>query len=238
MRNIEPDFSESNKSEQENWLSAFPQLAGIDDAAWLSARRAAKMMVIPKNTVLMRQGESSQGFTLFVQGSTRVYERGENGREIALYRTQSGEMCLLTLINLLTDSTYTAEAASEEELHVVSIPLDNFQAALALSDGFRKVLFATLARRLSTLTHLVGRVAFQPLDLRLAELLNQLFHERKTNRLPVTHQKLAQDLGTSREVASRLLKHLEHLGHIRLHRGEIELLSQQGLARLAQETTK
>jgi CRP/FNR family transcriptional regulator, anaerobic regulatory protein len=155
---------------------------------------------------------------------------------LVLYRTQPGEMCLLTLINLLTDSTYTAEAASEEELQVVSIPLDPFRVALAQSDGFRQVLFKTLAQRLSTLTHLVGRVALQHLDLRLAQLLCQLFQERKTSRLSVTHHELAQYLGTSREVTSRLLKDIERQGYIHLFRGEIELLSPQGLARLSDAT--
>jgi len=181
----------------------------------------------------MRQGEFSQGFILYVHGSTRVYERTDNGREIALYRTWSGEVCLLTLINLLTNMTYTAEAVAEDELHIISIPLDSFRKALAGSEGFRNFIFSTLAQRLNDLTHLVGRVAFQRLDLRLAHLLSQLFRERKTTYLAMTHQKLAHELGTTREVASRLLKELEKLGHIRLHRGNIELLSSQDLDRLS-----
>lgn len=227
MHDTKPSTSE------DAWLTAFPKLAAISDDAWLEARRAAKQFVIPPDTIMMRQGQSSQGFVLFAKGSTRVYERAQNGREIALYRTQSGEMCLLTLINLLAETTYSAEAVTEDELQVVSIPLDNFHKALAQSVGFRQVLCATLVQRLNDLIHLVGRVAFQRLDLRLAQLLNQLFQERNTARLAITHQKLAQELGTSREVASRLLKELEKLGHIRLHRGVIELLSPQDLARLA-----
>lgn len=222
-----------NSQNEEAWLLAFPKLASIADDTWLAARRAAKVFVIPAGTIMMRQGESSQGFVLFAKGTTRIYERAENGREIALYRTQSGEMCLLTLINILADATYSAEAIAEDELHVVSIPLDNFHKALAQSEGFRQVLCATLARRLNDMIHLVGRVAFQRLDLRLAHLLNLLFRESKTPRVKVTHQMLAQELGTTREVASRLLKELEHRGHIRLHRGEIELLSPQDLARLS-----
>lgn len=218
---------------EETWLAAFPKLAGIHDDTWLSARRAAKVFVIPAGTIMMRQGESSQGFVLFAKGSTRIYERAPDGREIALYRTQSGEMCLLTLINILANTTYSAEAIAEEELHVVSIPLENFHKAVAQSEGFRQVLCATLALRLNGMIHLIGRVAFQRLDLRLAHLLNQLFQERETPRVKVTHQMLAQELGTTREVASRLLKELEHRGHIRLHRGEIELLSAQDLARLS-----
>lgn len=226
-------YDTEQSASEDAWLSSFPKLAEIGDETWLAARRAAKQFVIPPETIMMRQGQSSQGFVLFAKGSTRVYERAENGREIALYRTQSGEMCLLTLINLLADTTYSAEAITEDELHVVSIPLDNFHKALAQSEGFRQVLCATLVQRLNDLIHLVGRVAFQRLDLRLAQLLNQQFVERHSPRLAVTHQKLAQELGTSREVASRLLKELEKRGYIRLHRGAIELLSAQDLARLS-----
>jgi CRP/FNR family transcriptional regulator len=225
------DFEHS--APQDAWLSAFPDLAAIQDEAWLSARRAAKEFVIPAGTIMMRQGGSTPGFILFAKGSTRIYERAENGREIALYRTLPGEMCLLTLINLLADTTYSAEAMVEDELHVVRIPIENFREALTQSDGFRQVLCSTLVQRLNDLIHLVGRVAFQRLDLRLAQLLHQLFLARNATRLSVTHQKLAQELGTSREVASRLLKELEHQGYIRLHRGEIELVSVADLARLS-----
>jgi len=218
---------------QESWLLAFPNLGAIQDEVWLSACHAATELIVPAETVMLRQGERCQGFVLFVKGSARVYERAENGREIALYRTLPGEMCMLTLISLLADTTYSAEVVTEEELHVVSIPIEHFRTALTQSDGFRQVLCVTLVQRLNDLVHLVGRIAFQRLDLRLAQLLNQLFLARNTLRVLVTHQKLAHELGTSREVASRLLKELERLGYIRLHRGAIELLSPADLARLA-----
>ncbi len=215
------------------WLSAFPRLAGITDAAWLSASDAAQMMNFPAGTIMMRPGESSPGFILLAKGCVRIYERAQNGREIVLYRTQAGEVCLLTLANLLNNTTYSAEAIAEAEVHAIVIPLDDFHKAFAHSEEFRHVLFATLSQRLSGLMHLVGKVAFQRLDLRLAGLLNQLFDERKTTCLYVTHQELAHELGTTREVTSRLLKEFEHMGCIRLRRGAVELLSPQDLARLS-----
>ena len=216
-----------------DWLSAFPRLAAITDTAWVSASAAAQTLDFPAGTIMMRPGESSQGFILLAQGCVRVYERAQNGREIVLYRTQAGEMCLLTLANLLNNTTYSAEAVAEKEVRATIIPLDDFHKALAHSEEFRQVLFATLSQRLSNLMHLVGRVAFQRLDLRLAGLLNQLFQEGKTTRLQVTHQALAHELGTTREVTSRLLKEFERLGCIRLCRGSVELVSPQELARLS-----
>lgn len=215
------------------WLSAFPQLAAITDAAWLSASDAAQMMDFPAGTIMMRPGEASQGFVLLAKGCVRVYERAQNGREIVLYRTQAGEMCLLTLSNLLNNTTYSAEAVAQEEVRAIIIPLDSFHKAFTHSEAFRQALFATLSQRLSDLMHLVGKVAFQRLDLRLASLLGQLFDERRTTCLHVTHQELAHELGTTREVTSRLLKQLERLGCIRLRRGSVELLSSQDLSRLS-----
>ena len=226
-------MSGSAHSSTRDWLSAFPRLAAISDTAWLSSSEAAQTLDFPVGTIMMRPGESSQGFILLAKGCVRVYERAPNGREIVLYRTQAGEMCLLTLANLLNNTTYSAEAVVEKEVRATIIPLDDFHKALAHSEEFRQVLFATLSQRLSNLMHLVGRVAFQRLDLRLASLLNQLFQEHKTTRLQVTHQELAHELGTTREVTSRLLKELEHLGCIRLRRRSVELLSAQDLARLS-----
>lgn len=217
---------------QDFWLSTFPRLATITDPAWVSARASSQLFEFPQGTIMMRPGESSPGFVLIAKGCMRVYQRAQNGREIALYRTLAGEMCLLTLANLLNNTTYSAEAMAEEAVSAVVIPLADFQKALRDSEEFRLTLFAILSQRLSDMMHLVGRVAFQPLDMRLANLLGQLFEERKTTSLSVTHQKLAHELGTTREVTSRLLKEFEQLGCIRLYRGSIELLSAQDLALL------
>lgn len=214
------------------WLTVFPRLASITDPAWVAARTASQLYEFPQGTVMMRPGESSPGFVLIAQGCMRVYQRAQNGREIALYRTLAGEICLLTLANLLNNTTYSAEAMAEEAVKAVIIPLADFQKALKDSEEFRLALFATLSLRLSDMMHLIGRVAFQPLDMRLANLLGQRFEEDKTTSLRVTHQKLAYELGTTREVTSRLLKEFEQLGCIRLNRGSIELLSAKDLALL------
>ncbi len=215
------------------WLSAFPRLAEITDAAWVSALHAARVFVFPAGTILMRPAERSQNFMLLSKGSVRVYERAENGREIVLYRTHAGEVCVLTLASLFNGMVYSAEAVAEDEVQVVGIPIADFQNALAHSEAFRHAILSTLTQRLSDLMHLVGQVTFQRLDLRLACLLGQLFGEHHDQLLPITHQEIACELGTTREVTSRLLKEFERMGCIRLHRGSIELLSPHALARLS-----
>jgi CRP/FNR family transcriptional regulator len=215
------------------WLTVFPKLAEITDAAWHTARLATTVFAFPPGTVLMRPGDPIQGLMLLARGTVRVLERAENGREIVLYRAHAGELCILSLTHLFNLHSYVAEVISEDNVEIVSIPTIDFQNAFAHSAAFRQVIMCTLARRLSDLMHLVGQVTFQRLDLRLACLLGQLFGERGATRLSVTHQGLARELGTTREVTSRLLKEFERLGCIRLHRGSIELLSPHDLARLS-----
>lgn len=218
---------------QPSWLASFPELAGISDGAWLEALRMTTDTSVPSGTILIRRGDPCRNFVLVAEGTVRVYERSDTGREIVLYRVKAGEMCILTMTNLIEHTAYAAEAITEDCVKIASIPVPYFQNALACSEGFRNFIMATLARRVSVMMRLVEQIAFQRLDLRLACLLGQLFGSRHTSRLAITHQELANELGTAREVISRMLKEFEHMQCIRLHRGEIELVSQDALARLS-----
>jgi CRP/FNR family transcriptional regulator len=222
-------------SSASKWVSYFPGLADIRDEAWLEAQRAAREMVIPPRTVVIRRGDPCQNFLLLTRGTVRVYESSESGREIALYRTHGGDICILTLSNLLSGSDYAAEAVTEDEVGAIMIPMPFFQNAMAHSEAFRNFIMATLARRLSDVMRVVEQVAFQRLDLRLACLLGQLFERNKSAAISMTHEDLARELGTTRVVVSRMLKEFERMGCIRLQRGQIELLSSEALERLSRD---
>ncbi len=218
------------------WLFAYPVLAAIQDEAWLEARDAAKEMTISPGTVVIRRGDPCQNFLLVTRGTMRVYERSsESGREIALYRTCGGEICILTLSTLLAGADYAAEAATEDSVAAVAIPMRYFQNAMTRSEAFRNFIIATLARRLSDVMRVVEQVTFQHLDLRLACVLGQLFERNQSNTISMTHEDLARELGTTRVVVSRMLKDFERMGCIRLHRSSIELLSPEALARLSRD---
>ena len=217
------------------WLSAFPGLAAIQDEVWMQALRAAKEMVMPPGAVVIRRGDPCQNFLLVTRGTVRVYESSQSGREIALYRTGGGDICILTLSNLLAGTDYAAEAVTEDEVGAVMIPMPLFQNAMAQSEAFRNFIMATLARRLSDVMRVVEQVTFQRLDLRLACLLGQLFERNKSAAITMTHEELARELGTTRVVVSRMLKEFENMGCIRLQRGKIELLSSEALTRLSRD---
>ena len=218
------------------WFASFPGLAGVQDNAGLAALQAARVQHFPVGTEIVHSGDPCQSFILLARGVLRVYEAGEGGREIVLYRVRAGELCVLTLNNLLAATTYSAGAKAEEDVEVVMMPVTNFQDALARSEAFRTFVISTLSRRMGEVMALVEQVAFQRLDLRLACLLGQLFGQNHGAPLAMTHQALALELGSAREVVSRMLKEFERSGCIRLRRGVIELLSPEMLARLTCET--
>lgn len=220
---VEPDLS---------WLSEFPGLAGVQDPSGLAAIQAARRFQFPAGTEVVRGGDPCQSFVLLYRGVLRVYESDKSGREIVLYRVRAGDLCVLTLSTLMVRGHYAAGAKAEEDVEVVMIPMALFQKALDHSDAFRNFIITTLSRRMGEVMALVEQVAFQRLDLRLAGLLKQLFNQNQGAPLEVTHQALALELGSTREVISRMLKEFERNGCIRLRRGLIELLSTETLTRL------
>lgn len=229
--------SESSVAIDLPWIEIFPTLAAIRDKAGLDALRAARLVRFPAGTALMRHGVPCKAFVLLARGSVRIYQTGEDGREIVLYRARAGELCVLTLSDLAAARRYSANATAEEDVEIVHIPAEKFRDAMARSEAFRGYVLSSLAQRLGELMALVEQVAFRHLDLRLACLLGQLFGQRNTASLRVTHQELANELGTTREVVSRLLREFEAIGCIRLKRGEIELLSHETLSRLSCPTS-
>lgn len=215
-----------------SWLSEFPGLAGVRDSSGLDALQAARRVQFPAGTEVVRSGDPCQYFVLLSRGVLRVYESDKNGRELVLYRVRAGDLCVLTLSSIMASGSYTAGAKAEEDIELVMIPMAFFQKALSNSDAFRSFIITTLSRRMGEVMALVEQVAFQRLDLRLACLLGQLFEQSRGAPLEVTHQSLALELGSSREVISRVLKEFERNGCIRLSRGVIELLSREMLTRL------
>lgn len=217
------------------WLNSFPSLATITDAAWLNAVKAAKEFTLPPDTIVIREQQPCRDFLLVASGNVHIFKTAEDGREIMLYRTCSGETCILTLGTLFEGTDYSANAITSTEVRAIAIPAMHFHTAMAESSAFRSIILADLSRRMRELMGLVGHVAFDRLELRLSCLLGQLFGQGDTALLDITHEDLARRLGSTRVVVSRLLKDFEHMGCIRLQRGRIELLSSESLAQLSKK---
>src|SRR3990172_9051675 len=161
----------------------------------------AASMRLPAGTVVFDENQPCQGFPLLLSGSIRVIKAAANGRELQLYRVTPGESCILTSSCLLGHTRYHARGIAEQALEMVLLPAASFHALLGSHEAFRSYVFHLFSDRLTDLMQLVSAVAFQKLDQRLARLLIG-----KPSPIHATHQALADELGSAREIVSRLLK--------------------------------
>ena len=203
------------------WLGDFPQLAGIRDGIWADTLQAASSFAVPAGRSVFRPGELCQSFVFVTRGLIRVQKTVDAGREVLLYRVERGDICTLTLFSLLGNSVYSAEGVAETEVEGILISAAQFHRCLAECERFRQFIFSNLAQRLSSLMMLVEEVMFQRLDVRLARLLLDRSHGGASSIICARHSELAVELGSSREVVSRILKEFEHRGWLNLGRGRI-----------------
>lgn len=211
-----------------NWLERFPALKEIKSEGWERACSQAKVIDIPADQPVFHTGDSCRQFLLVIEGSVRVQKLSENGREILLYRVEAGQSCILTTACLLGNNNYQAEAVTETPVKAVVIPAQLFLHAMEDSESLREFVFSGYGQRLAELLMLIEAIAFGRLDCRLADYLLQ----RSGAPLKTTHQQIARELGSAREVVSRTLKEFERKGWVKLSRGEIEVLQPVPLQQL------
>ncbi len=211
------------------WLASYPELKEVADPVWLSVLAHMAPVYLPAGTVMLRASDSCQQFALLLRGTVRVFVQAATGREMVLYRLRPGELCILSLGSLLGRSPYPADVVAETDVRLVTLSAKQFRQVFEQSSAFREYVIAHLVRRLHETMRLIQEIAFERLDIRLACYLCQRFQEAGMSVLPITHQLLAAEIGTTREVASRMLKELERRGCVRLHRGRIELASETSL---------
>ena len=214
-----------------NWQQSFPHLSDINDAVINDLMDNAGTINMPANTTAFHQGDACCTYLLVLSGSIKVMTRAENGREIVLYRLGDGDSCVLTTSCLFGNARYPAEGISETDVTALAIPAARFNQAIQHSKPFREFVFNSFSSHLSSLISLVEEVTFGRLDIRLARHLLKSCDDNA--RLEITHQQLATELGSAREVISRLLKDLESRGWLKLHRGSLEILDKQPLEDIA-----
>ena len=215
------------------WTENFPALHAITDPAWLQCVTQAQLKVYGPGTVIFSAGQPCTHYPLVIDGIANVQKISEDGHEITLYHIQPGHNCELTTACLLAGECYQASGITSTRVRVVLIPKKAFLTALSDSDQFRKYIYSTINNGMNELAELVETVAFGPMDQRLAHyLLDAASHQ---NPIHITHHDLAIELGTAREVVSRLLKTFEHLSWIKIKRGQIEILDHQQLETLLKQ---
>lgn len=185
---------------------------------------------LPAGTMVFAPGQAADHLLLMLQGTVRVSQLSESGREIVLYRVEAGDSCVMTTACLIADQEYPAEGMAETDIEAVAIPRAVFDDLAARSAEFRAFVFRAYAQRITDLFRIIDEVAFGRIDIRLAQRLLALAGEG--GELRITHQQLATELGTAREVVSRQLQEFQRRGWIAQSRGAVTIRDRAALAAL------
>ena len=186
---------------------------------------------IPAGKDVFVEGDQADTIALLISGVVRVYKIGETGREITLYRFGQGQSCILTANAILSNKSFPAIATVEEDAEAIIIPAEVFRDWVKRYDMWREFVFDLLSERLSTIMAVVDEVVFQRMDRRVAAWLMKF--NVHSGPIRITHQEIAAELGSSREVISRILEDFSKTGLISLGRGSLELIDIDGLETLA-----
>lgn len=213
-------------------FAVFPQLAESQSQKWFDLLTKTQSVHYPANTMLVSSGAKCTGFMLILEGSVRIFQHADDGREVTLYRMGSGDICLMSLNSLMHNRPFRGNAKSETEISTLTFDPADFHQAMRVSDAFCNLVLTNLVDTVCSMVHMLHETSFESLDTRLNTRLSYLFEQSASGSLSLTHQDLAQELGSSREVISRLLKKMENKGLIVLKRGKIL----QGKAKLAPES--
>ncbi len=200
----------------------FPDLAQ-DQLFQRQLLSAGELINLPTGQHICLEGASCRHLAFVLQGTGRIYKLGESGREITLYRVEPGDCCILTLSCIHSDREFPAFAVCESALQAIIVPAKIIRKWMDSEPAWREYAWNLIADRLSDVISLVEEVTFRRMDERLAGYLEQSTLANAQTSLKITHQQIAAELGTSREVISRLLKDMQQQGKLELGRGWIRL---------------
>lgn len=226
---FQPAHNESDIAELKNLLSDYPDLTGSADLQCWDMLAGAKLHNFDANTVLFHEGMVCEHLMLIVEGCVRVFKESSEGREVTLYRVEPGQLCIHNLNNLVDGIQYPMKARTETGMRGLVISRAAFNKGLAESSSFRNYVLRTLTGRLSHMVDLISGFAFDRLDLRVAVWLAEQFERSSGRPIKATHNDVADELGTTREMISRILKDFEHKRCIELARGKIHLVCKHTL---------
>jgi len=217
--------------------SRLPFLQKAQPAFWKNFSQSVQIQKIPAGTTVFWEGDACHSLAILLSGQVRIFKVGESGREITLYRFGQGEGCILTASCIMQGGSFPAIAQVEQDAEAVLIPANTLKDWMNRFEVWREYVLGLLAQRLGHVIATVEEIAFKRMDLRLAVFLVEWMQE-KQQVLQLTYQDIAVELGTAREVVSRLLKDFEMEGLIALSRGRIDLVDLSKLQRKTKSIVK
>lgn len=216
---------------QSRLQAGYPALAGTPHDLMARLCDVGRNLRLPAGTVVFDEQQPCQGFPLLLGGKVRVLKQASNGREITLYTVRPGETCLMSSGCLLGHCDYSARGVADSDLELQILTPDLFDELVARQPPFRQFVFGVFADRMGSLMQLVEEVAFQRMDRRLAALL--LARADEQGCVCLSHQQLADELGSVREIVSRLMRSFAAQGWLNTGRERITLTDPKALAAFA-----
>ncbi|PRX38143.1 CRP/FNR family transcriptional regulator, anaerobic regulatory protein [Meinhardsimonia xiamenensis] len=213
------------------WTERFAGLRRLSPQLRRKLENAARIRRFRAGDRIFGPGHTPSGMLFLLEGTVRVAQQSDSGREIVLYRVSAGESCVMTSACLFTQHNYFAEGIAESDVVAAEVPKSTFEELLADAPEFRDFVFSAYANRIVDLFRVIDDVVFGRMDLRIAERLVQLANADGEVRL--TQAELAAELGTAREVVSRQLGEFQRRGWVELGRGRTRLIDPDALARFA-----
>ncbi len=210
-------------------VELYPALAQVQPSLTELAAQGLPLLPfqVPADTVLFNENTPCKGFPLVLAGEVKVSRNSSDGRSLELYRVVPGELCLVSSACLFRSQPLSAYGITTKPSTLMLIPAQVFQRWLE-TPVFRSEVLGLFAERMADLTSLIDAVAFHKLDRRLATALLG-----RGPQLNLTHQMLADELGTVREIVTRLLRRFEREGWVALGREQIQIINAAGLRALA-----
>lgn len=187
------------------------------------------------NSQIISRGEQCRGFSLILKGSIRVYKISDKGKEVTLYKLSSGDTCYLSISCMLSNEAFPAFAEVIEPTKIIFIPTDLFNKYIYNTLDFQKYMVSNLFNKYTEVINLLEEIAFERMDVRVSKYLLDI--SKRTNNsdyLYLTQEKIAQELGSSREVITRILTDFKNKDIITSKRGKITIIDRDKLIHLSQ----
>ena len=218
---------------QSEFKQLFPFINQADPAFIDTFFAQAEYIELPAGVAISEEGRSCSHLALVVEGIGRVYKLSPSGREVTLYRIHGGESCVLTASCIMSQDSFPAMAVSETAIRGLLIKPANVRDWFCRDSEWQRFIFRLLSHRLADIISVIEEVAFKRMDVRLAEQFVRSLDEG-SNIVNKTHAEMAADVGSSREVVSRILRDFVQRGLIKSSRGSIEIIDSQAISDLAQ----
>ncbi len=199
-------------------------LKSIFEQELLKEISALEAVHFQEDSTLLKSGSYIKVIPIVLNGRIKVVKKDNSEKEILLYHIEPNESCILSITSSINNKKSRVDAITEEDSEIIIVPAQKVKEWMEKYSGWRKFIMQLYHERLTELLSIVDEVAFKNMDFRVIERLKEKLISG-SNEIGITHQKLADELGTAREVVSRLLKKLENEGKIKLLRGKIKIIA-------------